>query len=272
MSVNLQLKKFDMSSIPDDNVVVIIGKRNTGKSFLTKDFLFHHRDIPTGVVISGTEEENQFYSKIIPPIFIHEEFHTSIIKNFIKRQKKMVKLSKENNNIDPRAFLIFDDLMDDAQTWIKDKGVKKIVIAGRHIKTSYIVLLQYALGIPPNLRSNIDYVFILRENYISNRKRIYEHYAGMFPTFEMFCSVMDQCTENYECLVIHNGSKSNKIEDQVFWYKAEKHDDFKIGPPEIWKYSQENYVEENDDEEYDSININTYQKSKKGPKLHVKKI
>ena len=62
--------------------------------------------------------------------------------------------------------------------------------------------MQFALGIPPNLRTNIDYVFILRENIVSNRKRIYEHYAGMFPSFEMFCQIMDQCTENYECLVI----------------------------------------------------------------------
>ena len=31
---------------------------------------------------------------------------------------------------------------------------------------------------------------------------------------------MDQCTENYECLVISNNAKSNKLEDQIFWYKA----------------------------------------------------
>ena len=28
-------------------------------------------------------------------------------------------------------------------------------------------------------------------------------------TFEMFCQVMDQYTENYECLVINNNAKSN---------------------------------------------------------------
>ena len=40
-------------------------------------------------------------------------------------------------------------------------------------------------------------------------------------TFEMFCQVMDQCTENFECLVVNNNAKSNKLEDQVFWYKAD---------------------------------------------------
>ena len=98
--------------------------------------------------------------------------------------------------------------------------------------------MQYPLGVPPNLRTNIDYIFILRENYLQNRRRIYEQYAGMFPNFDMFCTVMDQCTENYECLVIHNNAKSNKLEDQVFWYKAEAHDNFRIGKPSFWNYKK----------------------------------
>ena len=120
---------------------------------------------------------------------------------------------------------------------------------GRHFKILFIITMQYALGIPPNLRTNIDYVFILRENYMSNRKRLYEHYAGMFPNFEMFCQVMDQCTENYECLVIHNNAKSNKLCDQVFWYKAEIHDEVKLGSPEYWKYSANNSSDENTNDE-----------------------
>ena len=101
--------------------------------------------------------------------------------------------------------------------------------------------MQYALGIPPNLRTNIDYIFILRENIVQNRKRLYECYAGMFPTFEVFCAVMDQCTENYECIVINNNAKSNRIEDQVFWYKADSHPPFRLGSSNIWKYSKINY-------------------------------
>ena len=41
--MRLQLKKFDMSSIAADKVVVMIGKRDTGKSFLCKDLLWHHQ-------------------------------------------------------------------------------------------------------------------------------------------------------------------------------------------------------------------------------------
>ena len=35
--VSLKLNKFDMNRISDDSVVVLIGKRNTGKSYLFQE-------------------------------------------------------------------------------------------------------------------------------------------------------------------------------------------------------------------------------------------
>ena len=49
--MNLEIKRFDMNQIKDDKVVVLIGKRDTGKSFLCRDILFRHKDIPVGQVI-----------------------------------------------------------------------------------------------------------------------------------------------------------------------------------------------------------------------------
>tara|TARA_B100000029_G_scaffold298987_1_gene291980 strand:+ start:426 stop:1217 length:792 start_codon:yes stop_codon:yes gene_type:complete len=238
--MEIQLKKFDMNQITHDKTVVLIGKRDTGKSFLCKDILYHHQNVPAGSVISGTEAANEFYSNMVPPIFIHEEYQPIIIENLLKRQKQLLNEKKDGKQIDPRAFLILDDCLYD-NSWVKDTNVRSLFMNGRHYHILFILTMQYALGIPPNLRTNIDYVFILRENYVSNRKRLYEHYAGMFPTFEMFCQVMDQCTENYECVVINNNAKSNQLVDQVFWYKANPHEDFKIGAKAFWDYSDKNY-------------------------------
>jgi hypothetical protein len=198
---NLNLKKFDMSKIGNGSIVVMIGKRNTGKSFLVKDLLYYKRDVPIGTVISATEGSNRFYGDLMPSLFIHEEFSPEIVGNLVKRQKIVVSKMKQQeamygkSNIDPYAYLILDDLMYDP-SWIKDTTIKQIFMNGRHFKLLFLITMQFSLGIPPALRGNVDYVFILRENYVSNRKRLYEHYAGMFPTFEIFCQVMNQCTEN----------------------------------------------------------------------------
>ena len=247
--MEIQLRKFDMKQIKDDKVVVLIGKRETGKSFLCKDLLHHHKDIPCGQVISATEAANGYYGKMVPPLFIHDEYTPAIISNVLKRQRMMIDKINSNANIDPRLFLLLDDCIYD-QTWVKDKNVRSLFMNGRHFKILFVITMQYALGIPPNLRTNVDYVFILRENFVNNRKRLYDHYAGMFPTFEMFCQVMDQCTENFECIVINNNAKSNKLEDQVFWYKASEHDDFKLGAQEYWDYATQNTGETREDTPY----------------------
>lgn len=277
--MTLELKKFDMKSIqfkPNENkgpVVVLIGKRDTGKSFLVRDLLWYQQEIPIGTVISGTEEGNGFYGKMVPRLFIHNEYNSAIIENILKRQRTVLKQVKsemdtyKRTNIDPRAFVILDDCLYD-NTWSRDKLMRLLFMNGRHWKVMLVITMQYPLGIPPTLRTNIDYVFILRENYIANRKRIYENYAGMFPTFEAFCQVMDQCTENYECLVINNNSKSNKLNDQVFYYKADSHNDFRLGSKEFWELSK-GLPDEDQEEQYDP---NKSKKRGAGPKINVKKV
>ena len=95
--MTLELKKFDMRSItfkPDENkgpVIVMIGRRDTGKSYLVRDLLYHHQDIPIGTVISGTEAGNGFYASHVPKLFIHEEYNTVLIENVLRRQKVVLK-------------------------------------------------------------------------------------------------------------------------------------------------------------------------------------
>jgi hypothetical protein len=276
---SLELKKFDMRNIsfkPNESkgpVVVLIGRRDTGKSFLVRDLLYYQQEIPIGTVISGTEEGNGFYGKMVPKLFIHNEYNTAIIENILKRQKTVLKQIKKEmetykkSTIDPRTFVILDDCLYD-NTWSRDKMMRLLFLNGRHWKVMLIITMQYPLGIPPTLRTNIDYVFILREPYIANRKRIYENYAGMFPTFESFSQVMDQCTENFECLVINNNSKSNKLQEQVFWYKADNHGDFKLGSKEFWELSKGYNSGDEDETTYDPGSVT---KRGSGPRINVKK-
>lgn len=270
--MKIELKKFDMSSIADDKVVVMIGKRGTGKSTNILSLLYHHRDIPVGTVLSATESANSFYSHIVPSLFIHDEYDPAVIDSFLNRQKKVIKLHNRPGGkaIDPRAFLVLDDCLFDNR-WINDKNIKYLFMNGRHLKVFFVIALQYALGIPPILRTNIDYVFILRENIVANRKRIYDHYAGMFPSFETFCTVLDQTTENYECLVINNNAKSNRLEDQIFWYKADTPpEDFRLGAPEFWNLHNECYNRNLDDDDEQPFDAHALKK-KRTPSISVRK-
>jgi hypothetical protein len=272
-TLELNLKKFDMRMIPQDAVVVFIGRRRTGKSTLVRDLLFHHQDMPLGTVISGTEESNDFYKQLIPPLFIHGEYSPVIIANFCKRQKMIsMKVKQEmtasgRSNTDPRSFLIMDDCLYD-NSWLHDRNIRYLFLNGRHLKVFFLITMQYPLGIPPMLRTNVDFCFIMREPYFSNRQRIFENFGSAFPSFEFFCQIMDQCTQNYECLVMNNNSQSNKLEDNVFWYKAQMHGEFRIGAPIFWEHSAAAMREkENGSGGYDPAAFT----KRKGPVIQVKK-
>jgi hypothetical protein len=223
-------------------MIVVIGKKDTGKSFLVRDILYQtQRHFPVGTVISATEIANEFFQSMVPSKFIHDKYRPEIVQNVIKRQatikakRNADKTSRGGgSNVDPRAFLILDDCLYDAKAWTSEESTRFVFMNGRHIDLMTIITMQYPLGIGPNLRTNVDFIFILRENITRNRRIIYENYAGMFPTFEMFCSFMDQCTENYECLVICNNVSSNRLEDQVFWYKASEHPPFRLFDQSLW--------------------------------------
>jgi hypothetical protein len=133
--VNVNIRKFAMKSIPQDAVVIFIGRRRTGKSTLVRDLLFHHQELPMGCVISGTEESNGFFKKIVPPMFIHGEYNPIILANFVRRQKLVMQRIQQDNdkgircNIDPRAFLILDDCMYD-DSWTHDKNIRYLFMNG----------------------------------------------------------------------------------------------------------------------------------------------
>jgi len=280
--MKLELKKFNPNLISNTSTILALGKRSTGKSVLIKDLLSYNKNIPVGVVISPTEQSNQHFEKFIPKMLIYDEYSPEITKKFLERQ---IKINEQHNlqkkktgtsDIDPKAFFILDDCLYD-KSWINDKSIRSFFLNGRHYNIFFLITLQYALGIPPIFRSNIDYVFIFRNNIVREQEKIYNYYAGMFPTFEMFQTVLMQCTENYECLVIDNKIQSNKLVDQIYWYKANVRD-FKMCNQELWdlclleeqKKEMNIFNEESDDVPYDpelfvknrnKIKVNVHKKS-----------
>ena len=233
--MNLQLRKFNPKSMADDKVCVFIGKRNTGKSTLVTDILYHKKHIPAGIVMSATEEGNHHYQKYVPDLFIYADYDKDAIERVLERQRKIV-----NTNSTSHAFILLDDCMYNKK-FMKDTCIRKCFMNGRHWKIFFMFTMQYCMDLSPDLRANIDYIFVLRENIVQNREKLYKNFFGVFPTLDMFNQVMNSCTENYECLVLDNTSKSNKIEDCVFWYKADIHKEFKIGSPQLWQYHKKFY-------------------------------
>jgi ABC-type polar amino acid transport system ATPase subunit len=117
-------------------VIVLIGRRDTGKTVLVRDLLYYHQDIPIGTVISGTEAGNGFYKEHVPKLFIHDEYNTVLVENVLRRQRAVMKQMKKEvetykkTSIDPRAFVIMDDCLYD-QAWTRDKMMRLLFMNGK---------------------------------------------------------------------------------------------------------------------------------------------
>lgn len=249
--IDVDVKRFDPKTIPYNSVILMLGMRNSGKSSCIRDILFHHKDIPKATVISGTEGPNPFFKKFMPLNFINTNVDESIIQDALKRQE-VIKESKDalvssdnpvlrekSKKIDTRAILILDDCVGKNNKIFRTNPVKEMFMNGKHFDMLFIIALQYATSIHPDLRQNINYIFLFAEPRRVERERIYRNYASAIPSFELFNFLMDEYTNNYGCLVIKITNSTN-LGDSIFRYKGNLHTpQFKIGAPIYWKGDKE---------------------------------
>lgn len=272
---SIPLKEFKLSDMVPNPSIVMVAKRGSGKSVVVKEILKKYSYIPGGAIISKTDKLNPFYGKFFPELYIHYEYRSEIITNILKRQKdisiKCEEKMKQRKKLDPRAVLVMDDCLASKGSWIKDQNIMEIFFNGRHYKLMYILTMQFPLGIPPELRSNFDYIFLLAEDFVSNLKRLYDHYAGMFPSFDSFKQVFNQVTADYGSLVIVNRGSRNSILEKVYWFKASNSECTKFGCRQFNKFNERNYNKDWD-KKPDVPSIETYLANKKKTPFKVNKI
>jgi hypothetical protein len=226
--------------------IAIIAKSGSGKSWVVRDIMYHLPNIPCGVVIAPTDKMTKFYDTIVPALYIYHEYKDGIFDKLFARQEAMLaknrrRIKHDKKPVDPRSFLIMDDCMSSAKVWSKDPKITSMMYEGRHYGFTFILTMQYSIGLPPELRSQFDFVFLLGEDIYSNKKKLYEHYAGMFPAFRVFETIFEQLTDNYGCMVINNRIRMKDIKKKIFHYRAKKRGEFKIGDKKYWKFHEDHY-------------------------------
>ena len=225
---NIEIKEFKLSDMVKNPSIVVIAKRGSGKSWVCRGIIQYLNSIgvPTGVIISGTERVSPFYASFFPSLFTYYKYDPKILRNIFIRQTSILEKRrdelKKGRKVDPRLFLLMDDCLSDGTRWTSTEEIRKIFYEGRHFRVTFILTMQYPLGIGPNLRDNFDYVFLLADDVVSNQKRIYEHYAGIFPNVNVFKAIYGQITKDHGCMVIKKIGTTDMFLDKVFFYKAEK--------------------------------------------------
>jgi hypothetical protein len=242
-SDKLPIKQFSLKMFCANPSIVMIAKRGSGKSWVIRAVLHHYKHIPAGIIISKTEKMDPFYSKFFPDSYIYYGYKSEIVKKVLIRQKMMADKLERGKKIDPRCYIIMDDVLGEKKKWNNDELVHELLFDGRHYKVTYILALQYPLGMSPDLRSNFDYIFLLATDNVGNMKRMYENYAGMIPNFDSFRQIYKQLTSNHGCMVIANRGAEDSFFSKIYHYTAPDLTDSKItfGCKQFRDYHNNNY-------------------------------
>lgn len=92
------------------------------------------------------------------------------------------------------------------QKWNSNDNFSELSYNGRHYEIGYMVPSLSPHTFKPQTRSNFDYVFISSTDGISQRKGIYQNYAGIVPYFSVFDRIFSVLTCKDSLMVIANRS------------------------------------------------------------------
>lgn len=218
--------------------ITIIGRPGSGKSRVIEHIMLYKAHIsPVTQVFSGTENVNHFYAQRTPDITVFNELNLKAMEETAKRQSIATKYLPN-----PWIMQILDDVTDDPYV-LKKHPFGPYYRKLRHWRMIHINAAQYAMDVPAGLRSCIDYVFIMANPIPTEREKIYENFAkSAIPTFQDFCDLMDELTQDMTALVIDNISQSPQISDRVFYFRANLDrvpPNFRVGCRETYAFDED---------------------------------
>ena len=209
----LTLNKFkihNLSTFYDNSFgkMLIVGQRGEGTTSLIKNLIVNitkNNCIKKTILV--THMRNNYENVFSNCSTIYETVTNELLKNIINMQC--------NKNSEP-LLLIFDDVMFNKYGTLD--FFKEIMFNGVSYKITLIISIQFPSGVSPEIRNNFDYIFAFKEDFMSNKKRLFEHYFGIIPKYKIFNSFI-YALDKYECLVTINREKSNNIINKLKYYK-----------------------------------------------------
>ncbi len=178
----MPVSTFDMTELPINAKIAMLGARSTGKTTLTLDVLRTHSD--TTLIVSPPSPRGGFTDFDGFPN-VHRKYSPDLLA--ARRPGGVVILEdclyEPSRRTDPRIA----ELMADRETMV-------------------IVSMQSSLRVS----DKFDVVFVFHESSPACRERLWKFlkHDGYFDSYETFCDVLTECAPvKHDCLVLTDGTR-----------------------------------------------------------------
>jgi hypothetical protein len=223
-----RIKRFKPEESKENCAWLIIGGTDTGKSILLNHLLWatHERyDVP--IAVTSTMDNVKIFKQSMPSrLVFNEGYNPTQVESIVEMGKELT-----DEGTRRRLLLVMDDICLSSQEQ-KAKPFVALHTIARHYDTTSMEISQYALNTPTIIRGNKRIVIAMRELNIENRKKLYNSYFGVFPTFAAFDKVFTNATKDYGALVIDKTTGDNSVEGCIRFFRASLSlPPYKIGRP-----------------------------------------
>lgn len=231
--MKLQIKKFDPQQMKPHRIILLVGRRGSGKSVLMRDLMEQiSKRVDFGIAMTPTEDTMSVFREHIPESSIYGGFDSCKMERMLNMQRALCKEQKQR-----ALYVIMDDCMYDKRV-LRSTAMRDLFMNGRHMHITFFNAMQYVMDMGPDLRTQVDYVFAFKENILTNKNKMWKYFFGMFDRFDDFQRVYDRCTDNYGVMVLDNTAPTTRMEDCVYWYRARTDlPKFRMGKKIFWDLS-----------------------------------
>ncbi len=216
----IDVKHFNLDSIPARTNSLIFGKRNSGKTTLSINLLSHiHKFYPIGCAIAPTAQVRLELCKHMPSSLVWPEFDiqklTAVVSKFtestIPDWMEYSNDSKVETIADILNWLLYMDDCGYSEKTFRHVTFNNMYMNGRQVGQGTLLNLQRIKSIPPQLRGQLDYGFFFRDLSKTVQETIHHEFFS-FLKFELFKELYMKCTEGFNCMVL-DVARAQRIRD-----------------------------------------------------------
>lgn len=202
-----QIKELDLNNIITNPKILIIGKKQYGKSFLCNSLLKHYNTSNKKIVVYDSD-----YYTYSDPECQYMRFENHIFEKILLEH-----LQKRNENPTYNTILCLDDCLHHKKIF-ENYTFLKMLYSKQQLGITIIMTSQ---SISSHFVEIFDYIFAFHDDNLYEREKLYIRYFNKLKPFAFFNTIFDDVTKNnYTTLVIDRNMNSNKITDNFFYFQA----------------------------------------------------
>lgn len=202
----LPIRNFKLDLMNETPQILIITSNCSNKYELIKNII-NSLGLKRGIITTKDKkkylyDESQFC----------DNFDNNFIDNLLERQYQIIK----KDGVDKaKCYFIIDCHFEEMKKM--NGNFQSLIFRARYDRITNIIILEDPLKIYPDVRCNIDYIFVNTDNEL-DLKKIYYQYGNMISDFDTFKDISNQVIKNDNFMVINQRGYGESL-DRIFYYK-----------------------------------------------------